>query len=58
MNKIFNTAWVRDGGYINIPDSIGIGINVDFEKLKKQNFENRLQQNIPMRDDGSVGYSV
>ena len=35
MNKIFNSSWIRDGGYINVPESIGIGIKVDFEELKK-----------------------
>ena len=58
MNKIFNSSWIRDGGYINVPESIGIGIKVDFEELKKRTFETRLQQNIPLRDDDSVGYSV
>ena len=58
MNKIFNSSWISDGGYINVPESIGIGIKVDFEELKKRTFETRLQQNIPLRDDDSVGYSV
>ena len=58
INKIFNSSWIRDGGYINVPESIGIGIKVDFEELKKRTFETRLQQNIPLRDDDSVGYSV
>ena len=35
-----------------------IGINENFNELKKYNYETRLQQNIPMRNDGSVGYSV
>ena len=58
INKIFNSDWIRNGGYINVPECVGIGINVDFEKLKKQTFESRLKQNIPIRNDGSVGYSV
>jgi galactonate dehydratase len=58
INLIFKSEWKREGGFINVPNQIGLGINVDYELLKKQDFESRLQYNIPMREDGSVGYSV
>lgn len=58
INKVIKTDWARDGGFIIVPDCLGIGINVNFNDLKKYNYETRLQQNIPMRNDGSVGYSV
>ena len=58
VNKVIKTDWARDGGFIIVPDCLGIGINVNFNDLKKYNYETRLQQNIPMRNDGSVGYSV
>ena len=57
-NSIFNTVWKRDGGFIPVPDAHGIGIALDGDALKAQPFEPRDLQVIPMRTDGSVGYSV
>ena len=57
-NSMFNTAWKREGGFIPVPDSPGIGVTVDGEALKARPFEPRGLQGIPMRTDGSVGYSV
>ena len=48
----------EEGGIYKSSYQIGLGVNVDYELLKKQDFESRLQHNIPMREDGSVGYSV
>ena len=58
VNDMIKTSWKRNGGYIEVSEKIGLGIEVEFDKLKKQNFETRLDIKIPMRDDGSVGYSV
>lgn len=58
VNSMFSTAWKREGGFIPVPDSPGIGVTVDGDALKAQPFEPRGLQNIPMRTDGSVGYSV
>ena len=58
VNNMIKTSWKRNGGYIEVSEKIGLGIEVEFDKLKKQNFETRLDIKIPMRDDGSVGYSV
>ena len=57
-NSIFNTAWKREGGFITVPDAPGIGITLDGDALKARPFEPRNLQVIPMRTDGSVGYSV
>lgn len=57
-NSMFSTAWKREGGFIQVPDSPGIGVTVDGDALKATPFEPRGLQNIPMRTDGSVGYSV
>jgi len=57
-NSMFSTAWEREGGFIPVPDSPGIGVTVDGDALKATPFEPRGLQNIPMRTDGSVGYSV
>lgn len=58
VNSMFSTAWKREGGFIPVPDSPGIGVTIDGDALKAQPFEPRGLQNIPMRIDGSVGYSV
>jgi len=58
FNAIFNSSWKRDGGFISVPDTPGIGIDLEVESLKSQPYVPRDLQVIPMRTDGSVGYSV
>jgi galactonate dehydratase len=58
FNAMFNSAWQREGGYIPVPDAPGIGIDLEVDGFKSQAYEPRELQNIPMRTDGSVGYSV
>ncbi|MDA1278808.1 MAG: mandelate racemase/muconate lactonizing enzyme family protein [Chloroflexi bacterium] len=58
FNSMFNTAWKRHGGYIPVHDVPGIGIDMDVEPYRKQPYVPRNLQVIPMRTDGSVGYSV
>lgn len=57
-NAMFNSAWQRDGGYIPVPDVPGIGIDLEVEGFQSQPYEPRELMLIPIRDDGSVGYSV
>jgi len=58
FNAIFNSSWKRDGGFIPVPDTSGIGIDLEVELLKSQPYVPRDLQVVPMRTDGSVGYSV
>jgi len=58
VNSMYTSAWQREGGYIPVPDAPGIGVTVDADALKAQPYESRPLQVIPMRVDGSVGYSV
>ena len=58
FNAIFNSSWKRDGGFIQVPEIPGIGIDLEAESLKSQPYVPRDLQVIPMRTDGSVGYSV
>ena len=58
VNSMYKSAWKREGGYIPVPDAPGIGVTVDADALKAQPYESRPLQVIPMRVDGSVGYSV
>ena len=56
-NSMFTTAWKREGGFIPVPDSPGIGVTVDGDALKARAFDPR-GLGVPIRIDGSVGYSV
>jgi L-alanine-DL-glutamate epimerase-like enolase superfamily enzyme len=58
FNAMFNSSWHREGGYIPVADVPGIGIDLEVESFKSQPYEPRNLQVIPMREDGSVGYSV
>ena len=54
---MFNSAWLRDGGFLIVPDEVGIGVAVDYAALEASPYESRTL-NVPIRVDGSVGYSV
>ena len=58
-NAVFINHHKREGGYMLLPDVPGIGIEIDENLLEiaKTTYEPR-NWNIPMRTDGSVGYSV
>jgi galactonate dehydratase len=57
-NRVFKNSLKREGGYIPVPDAPGIGVELDDNLLKNATFEPKNLHNIPMRVDGSVGYSV
>ena len=58
-NAVFINSHRREGGYMLLSDAPGIGIEIDEDLLEvaKSTYEPR-DWNIPMRTDGSVGYSV
>ena len=57
---MFKNRLKRQGGYIMLPDGPGLGLELDEDLLDtaKASYETRDLQMVPMRDDGSVGYSV
>ena len=60
-NAVFKNSLVREGGFIKLPDAPGLGVELDEDLLDVavQSYETREIHNmIPMRVDGSVGYSV
>lgn len=59
-NAVFKNRLKREGGYIMLPDRPGLGLELDEDRLEtaKASYETRDLQMVPMRDDGSVGYSV
>ena len=50
----------REGGYMHLPDAPGIGIEIDEDLLEtaKNAHQPPFPGPVPMRTDGSVGYSV
>lgn len=57
-NSMFKTSWQREGGYIEVPEDLGLGIDVDYTLLKATDHNPKPLFNIPIRVDGSVGFSV
>ena len=58
VHAVYKNSLKREGGYILTPDAPGIGVELDDSRLAKHPFVSKNLQNIPMRVDGSVGYSV
>jgi galactonate dehydratase len=58
IHAVFKSALKREGGYIPVPEAPGIGVTLDDSRLDKHPFVTKDLRNIPMRVDGSVGYSV
>ena len=59
-NAVFVNSYQREGGYMNLSEAPGIGLEIDEDLLAvaKTTYETRDLNMIPMRTDGSVGYSV
>lgn len=58
-NRVYKNSVKRKGGFIPTPETPGIGVELDEALLKKAKHEPRdLTKIVPMRDDGSVAYSV
>lgn len=59
-NAVFSNRLQREGGYIRLPDGPGLGLELDEALLATAtaSYESRDLRVVPMRDDGSVGYSV
>jgi galactonate dehydratase len=58
VHAVYKNSLKREGGYILTPDAPGIGVELDDSRLAKHPFISKNLRNIPMRVDGSVGYSV
>ena len=58
VHAVYRNSLKREGGYILTPDAPGIGVELDDSRLAKHPFISKNLRNIPMRVDGSVGYSV
>ena len=52
----FTTCYQREGGYIPIPTAPGLGVELDVDLLPP--FKSMNTAETPLREDGSVAYSV
>ena len=58
QHAVFKTTYERDGGYIPIPDTPGLGVELDDALIEKTPFTPMNQAQTPLRKDGSVAYAV
>lgn len=56
--KAFDTALVRDGGYLLRPECVGLGVRLKDETIAPLTPLPGPLHKIPMRADGSVAYAV
>jgi len=54
----FTTSYQRQGGYIPIPEVPGLGVELDERLLSQTPFESMNTTEVPLREDGSLAYSV
>lgn len=52
------TTLHRDGGYLLPPETPGLGVELDQEKMPADDSQSSLLTRIPLRADGSVSWSV
>jgi galactonate dehydratase len=54
----FPGAFPREGGYIRVPEGPGLGVKLDEAKLAEIGKDRLDPTRLPLRNDGSVAYSV
>jgi galactonate dehydratase len=58
QSSAFTTAIRREGGYLLVPDAPGLGVALDDSAAKSLDLVGRDVTDIPLRNDGSVAFSV
>jgi galactonate dehydratase len=58
VHAVYRNSLRREGGYIPVPDAPGIGVELDESKIASSPFISKELRIVPIRTDGSVGYSV
>jgi galactonate dehydratase len=54
----FRSAFKRQGGELVIPDTPGLGVEMDAEHIGDMNLLGRPLHAVPIREDGSVAFAV
>ena len=58
-HDFINSSLKRDGGYMLLPEGIGLGVEINSEKISQTPYSPReLHNAVPFRSDGSVAFSV
>ena len=55
---VYKVAYQREGGYIPIPETPGLGIELDDNLIEQTPFRPMNTGSTPLREDGSVAYAV
>ena len=55
---VYKVAYQRDGGYIPIPESPGLGVELDDSLIEQSPYQPMNTGTTPLREDGSVAYAV
>ena len=56
-NDIYQRSYIRDGGFIPVPDAPGIGIELNADAMSKS-FTPMNTGSTPISEDGSIAYAV
>jgi galactonate dehydratase len=56
-NAVYKVCYKREGGYIPIPQAVGLGVELDDELIAQTPFT-PMSGGTPLREDGSVAYAV
>ncbi len=57
-HAVYRTQLKREGGYISIPQAPGLGVELDEDLIASTPYKPMNQAETPLREDGSVAYSV
>ena len=57
-HAVFKTSWKRDGGYVPISEQPGLGVELDEDLIDQTPYEPINKAQTPLREDGSVAFSV
>ena len=57
-NAIYQCAYKREGGYIPIPQTPGLGVELDDALIEQTPYKPINNASTPLRVDGSVSYAV
>ena len=55
---VYKVSYQREGGYIPIPEQPGLGVKIDDNLIAETPFRPMNTGTTPLREDGSVAYSV
>ena len=55
---VYKVAYQREGGYIPIPETPGLGIELDDSLIEEHPYQPMNTGTTPLREDGSVAYAV